>query len=296
MNYKHLENKIADDEILSGDAKISALLGDLKRVDVPPDFDFRLKARIARAEANDYRPSTFLPVLRYVLPLGLVILVSAFVVFNGVYFADEQSVPQIAEKQSQHPPLEIISDKTDAVISSYANENISPPPAKAETAGIPNSVRIQDRNKQSSANSSFAAAASGRKPKAKIFPDKEDTSGSHTSAFTPETKITTPPGINPNRAVQTSPNPESGKSLTAKEVLSQLGIEAVFTNENWKVKSVVQNSLAERSGVKPGDAVEAIDGERLTDKPLKSRTIEGKNLTIARGREKIEISLNNRQN
>ncbi len=83
------------------------------------------------------------------------------------------------------------------------------------------------------------------------------------------------------------------KSLTAKDVLLQRGIEAVFENESWKVKSVMQNSPAARSGVRVGDSVEAIDGEKLTNKLVQNKTIEGKKLRITRGTEKIEISVTN---
>ncbi len=105
MNYRNLtENKIKDSEILSAeDEKIRSLLGNLKRVGAPKDFDFRLKARFANAKSKkDYR-TQFLPALRYVLPLSLVLLICAAVVFNSVYFADTQNVSPIAENHSQTP-------------------------------------------------------------------------------------------------------------------------------------------------------------------------------------------------
>jgi len=168
-------------------------------------------------------------------------------------------------------------------------------PSDAETTAVSSPSKNREEIKQSPANSSFVAVESGKKPKAKIASDKNknEDGGSLTSAFS-RTNVIAPPGINPNRTVQTLPNVGDGKSLTVREVLSQLGIEAVFTSENWRVKSVASNSLAERSGVRAGDSVEAIDGEKLSDKPLKSKTIEGKNLTIARGAEKIEITLVNK--
>jgi predicted metalloprotease with PDZ domain len=76
----------------------------------------------------------------------------------------------------------------------------------------------------------------------------------------------------------------------------QLGIETVYTGENWKVLSVQESSPAKRSGVKTGDAVEAIDGEKLTDKPLQSKMFEGKKLTVVRDGQKIEISLGIKSN
>ncbi len=295
MNYKNSENETLNTD----DARIRALLGDLRRIDAPADFDFRLKARISRAKSNDYNaaPQMFPQVLRYVLPLGLVILVSAFVVFNGVYFRSEQSVG-IAENHPQTSATESASNKSGVKDAPQTAEIIPPLPKDAETANGSGAIKIRETNKRTSANSPLVASSGGKREARNSSgknADKNNEGGSRESASTAP-KITAPPGINPNQMVQTSPNPEGGKSLTAKEILAQLGIEAVFANESWKVKSVGQNSLAERSGVKTGDAVEAIDGEKLTDKPLKRNTIEGKKLTITRDKQKIEISLGNQQN
>lgn len=294
MNYK---NTKIEDEILDADEReIRALLSDLKRIDAPADFDFRLKSHIARAEPNFNRAPRFVPqFLRYALPLGLVILISAFV-FNGVYFTNKQNVEPVAE--SRNPAAENLSDESAATVAARkADENISTAPI--ETARVSDAPETKIRDSRTIAKSTSVAVETGRKAKSKISGEKnadKDLSSSRDAALMQETKIITPPGINSNRTVSASPNAENGKSLTVKEVLSQLGVDANFERESWRVKSVVKNSLAERSGVRAGDAVEAIDGERLTDKPLKNKTVEGKKLTVARGAEKIEISLTNKSN
>lgn len=290
MNYK---NTKMEDEIIDADERnIRALLGDLKRVEAPADFDFHLKARIAHAEPNHNRAPRFLPqVLRYALPLGLVILVAAFVIFNGVYFADEQNVSEIAETKPENPPSKNDSDRFAAPVK---DENVSSQPNQIAAASASGSIKKESKNKRTTEKDFSVAIAPGNKQKPKTA-DK-NSGGSRTLALTPETRIITPPGINPNRTTNASPNAGNGKSLTVKEVLSQLGVEANFERENWRVKSVVKNSLAERSGVRAGDAVEAIDGERLSDNPLKNKTVEGKALTVARGTEKLEISLTNKSN
>ncbi len=73
--------------------------------------------------------------------------------------------------------------------------------------------------------------------------------------------------------------------------MSELGIETVSKNGRWEVKTVKQNSVGERSSVKVGDLIEAIDGEKLTSEPIRAKTVEGKKLTIMRGAGKIEIFL-----
>lgn len=297
MNYKNSENE--NETLNADDARVRALLGALNRIDAPADFDFRLKARIERAKPNDYSraPRTLPQVLRYVLPLGLVILVSAFVVFNGVYFRSAQSVAPIAETRFEKLPTVNDSQNSGATPAQAAIENNFLPTEKT-VASVSRSIQTTDKIKQSAANSSAVAAKLDRKQKPKNSAEKsvdEQAFGSSDKALR-NVKIITPSGINLNRAAQIAPNIENGKPLTAKEILFQLGIDAVFKEEIWRVKSVVQNSLAERSGVRAGDAVEAVDGERLTDKPLKNKKVEGKNLTVARGSQKIEILLTNKSN
>lgn len=297
MNYKNSEKEITENERLSADeAKIRALLGDLKRVGAPADFDFRVRAQIARAQPSRRRPSSFLPVLRYVLPLALVIFVSALGVLNSNYFADGQSGASIVENRIQNPTAENGAATSDAANERRAEEIASPPDA-AQTANVSNPANVKEKNKTASENSTLVAAESGRKPKPKTSSGEnaKESGGAFESSFSP-TNVITPPGISANRTIQTLPNVGGGKSLTVREVLAQLGIEAAFANDGWLVKSVAANSLAERSGVRAGDAVEAIDGERLTDKPLKSKAVAGKNLRIARGAEKKEISLVNKAN
>lgn len=288
MNYKNLTSKAETQEILSaGDEKIRSLIGSLKRVEAPKDFNFRVRARIAAAKPSDFQPR-FLPVLRYVLPLASVLLFSAAFVFNSLYFPDAINVPQIAENDS---PVEIKKAPENFSVNRIETINSA---ASFENKTIATVSTTPNTRVKKAVPARFIAVKSVKNTKA--LPKKNDmeiSGGSLSSASTAPRRIITPPGINPDRVIQNSPNPANTKSLSAKEVLSQLGIEAVFENDGWKVLSVRQNSPAERSRVKTGDAVQAIDGEKLTDKPLRNKTIEGKNLTVRRGAEQIEISLNN---
>ncbi len=72
-----------------------------------------------------------------------------------------------------------------------------------------------------------------------------------------------------------------------------LGIEIVSENGNRRVKSVKKESVAERSGVKVGDLVEAIDGEKVSGDVVRGKKLEGKQITVLRGTEKVEITFDN---
>ena len=94
-------NDCADCKKINGvQTRVWQIIDRFEPVAAPKDFDFRVKARIANAKPGDFQ-SRFLPVLRYVLPLSVVGLILAFVIFNGFYSFDNKTVPQVAETNFQ---------------------------------------------------------------------------------------------------------------------------------------------------------------------------------------------------
>src|SRR5882757_9958101 len=88
------EQKIYEDE------PVSKLLGGLKRVEAPNDFDFRVKARIAAGKPAD-RSASWLPAsVRYAVPLVLLVLVGGYIAFNAFYSAKKIDAPAMAETQT----------------------------------------------------------------------------------------------------------------------------------------------------------------------------------------------------
>jgi hypothetical protein len=102
----HLKDCLGCQKTTAVQTRIWQMIDGLGRVDAPKDFDFRLKAQIAKANANDFKPR-FLPALRYVLPLSAIVLVFALVVFNAVFLNDKNIVPQVAENNF---PVDYSSD------------------------------------------------------------------------------------------------------------------------------------------------------------------------------------------
>src|SRR5689334_13063314 len=98
MGYEDLQNNITPEEGLNADeARVRQLLAGLKRVDAPKNFDFAVQTRIANT-----RPETFqaagrgFAVLRYALPLVLVIVVVSGFVLNNLYSVKNDGVPVVA--------------------------------------------------------------------------------------------------------------------------------------------------------------------------------------------------------
>ncbi|CAN5737227.1 hypothetical protein BH24ACI2_BH24ACI2_10590 [soil metagenome] len=290
MSNQDLQNKIEDEILSVEDGKIRQMIKSLRKVNAPKDFDFRLKARIANARASDFQPR-FLPALRYVLPLSVVVLIFAFVVLNSVYFVDNQAVPQVAETAPQTPverqttpadnfPImpDLAANNTQTASNKNFAVDVSSPPKNNKTL-------ISDQAK-------LVAGKSPKKPQAETLKEKiiDEGGGSRVSAVSPPI-IITPKGIPSNDTVKISPKVENANFKIAEQILLPLGIETISENGKLQVKAVKQNSVAERSSVKVGDIIEAIDGEKLTEQPLRAKTIKERQITVVRDTQRIKISL-----
>ncbi len=298
MSNKHLQDN-AEDEILSvGDIKIQQMIKNLHRVDAPKDFDFRLKARIANAKSTDFQPR-FFPVLRYVLPLSVVVLIFTFIIINGIYFAGNKQ--QTAENT---PPIPVENK-----IVPTNNLPISPPEvAKIPVKSAPekdiadsNRTNVQAKKKDiiPVEETKFVAVKSPKKPPSELLKeikiDDNDDGGSKTTSLDVKPIQIYPNGVIPSELTESSPNNENKNDILTKQILLPRGIEIVSENGNRRVKSVKKDSIAERSNVQVGDLVEAIDGEKVSGDAERGKKLEGKQITVLRGAEKIEITFDNQR-
>jgi hypothetical protein len=276
--------------------RVWQVIDGFKAVDAPKDFDFRVKARIADAKPSDFRQPLF-PALRYVMGLSIVCLILAFVIFNGFYSFDDKTVPQVAERNFQ-PPSQI--ESSSAIASQSEQVAVASVPQNFENEKSIVEVKKQNIEQPGSKKQSrtargealFAAVKSARNLQERNRKDDDKNSGGSQDRALRPIRVMTPKGI-PN-SPQTIQNPSEFSNvnpITAEQILSQLGIEISSENGNRKVKKIIQNSVAERSNVKVGDIIEAIDGEKLTSEPIRGKIIEGKKLTVVRGAEKVEIPL-----
>jgi hypothetical protein len=263
------------------------MIDGLKRVDAPNDFDFRVKAKIAGAKPADFQPR-FLPVLRYVLPLSLIVLVFGLLAFNTSLFLDNNGASQIVGTVPQTPQTEaapVNSFSTNQVITTSAKNE----PLIAEVANTNLERSVKNQEKQVTIFKSPIKSPTNASKK--NFDDNGG--GSRVLSVKPPSPVKLPLGFNPNQTVETSPNADNSNFVSDEQILQLLGIEVVRENGNLKVKTVRENSTAKRSDLKAGDVIEAIDGVKLPAEPLRGKRIEVKNLTVVRGATKIEITLKN---
>jgi len=264
------------------------MIDGLQRIDAPNDFDFRVKAKIADSKPASFQ-SRFLPVLRYVLPLSLVVLVVGLLAFNTSFFFGGNAEPQVVETVVPMPEREI------APVNSFSSNQVAAVDPNDVTS--PSNIADADVEPTQNNNQGKQYVAVKFPPKSRINTPrkkvKDDFVGFRDiGSSKPEDKF--PLGINPNqRPIKTSPNADNPNSVTDEEIWSVFGLKITRENGSRTVKTVQKNSSAERSGIEVGDVIEAIDGVKLAAEPIRAKQIQIKKLTVARGAEKIEITLKN---
>ncbi len=286
MSNQNLQNKIEDEILSVEDGKIRQMIKSLRKVDAPKDFDFRLKARIANARPSDFQPR-FLPALRYVLPSSVVVLIFAFVIFNSVYFPDNQQVAEIAPQTPVEKQITLADNFP--VMPDLAANNTQTAPNKNLAVDVSSPPR---NNKTPIINEAkLVASKSLKRAQAETLKKKMIDNGGSRDIASSSSKVITPKGINLNNTVIIPSNTENSTSV--EQILRQFGIETALENGKRKVKAVREKSVGETSDVKVGDVIEAVDGEKLTEQPLRAKTIKGKQITVVRDTQRIEIFLRN---
>jgi hypothetical protein len=274
MGYEETENRFETEEGLTADeAKVRGMLGGLKRVEAPKDFGFKVQARIARARPETFREKRGLAFLRYAIPLGLVLAVTSAFIINSVYRVNDASVPPVAA---------ITSDAPIALPSG---------PQSNEVAVM--APGLDPRSSSNTVSGANTLAVNPPRPSSeRRIPGSRDTGGgSITSGLESRGPIIR---LNPNAGPRPDTNRtgfETRGEISVRAILKIVGINADPSDIGWKVQTVDTNSVAERSGVKGGDLIEAINGLPVTDGTQFSGRFIGKNLRVNRDGKTVAIDL-----
>ena len=276
MSYENEKNIAGETETLSpDDQNVSRLLSNLKRVDAPKDFDFHLKARIANASPARYKPVRFFPVLKYALPLALFLLVGAAFVLTSSYSG--WNVPPVASVPDSAPIL-----VTDLEYSIPVNDVPGRLPENVFTAQNPSAVR-----KFGPLQTKETRLPELKKPNTGVVRGGGfvDTAGNGTApAILPRFN-----GSNSN----SQRNPvgfDTSVALEVRQVLRNLGIDTSEDSPGTlMVRTVVKDSIGERSGLKVGDFMESIDDKTI--QTLYDGSFTVKSIGVRRNGKAIKIDL-----
>lgn len=264
--------------------RVWEMLGGLGKVEAPKDFYFGVKARIADAKSGDFQPQTnFFPALRYIMPLGFVIVLLSFVALSGLYFVGTQETPMASEQKPLTTPAKTENlPKNDLVAANKIDEK-----QLVETVEdtSPEKLVIDEQKIVFNEGKSKVLVAESKDKKPKItdktiIKEEEDIKSKDSAGTLSPTIIQ--PEFDSNKKVDAPVNPDTKKTTDIKEVLELSGIRTDSENGKLKVKSIGKNSIAERSGVKVGDLVLAINGKEITDEPLEGKTINIETITVFR--------------
>ncbi len=283
-NDYNTQNELANDEVLSGDeGKLRQMLGGLKRIDAPQNFDFALRRKIAEHQPETAGKINFLPFLRFALPFCLLVLFAGFVGFDLFLSPHIADVPAVAENIPPRPISPTIAENSPI---SPISPSVSQVQTVKEISAAPVAPKIPKTINK--------VLPTTRKDENQNLTKDEDFVGTRDSAITSSRPIL-PKGLNQNQKPLTTENVLNNNPIPAQQILSQIGIEADYAETNWRVKTVKEKSLAERSGVKNGDLIEAIDDRKLDFDTVFTQTYSGKTIHIIRDGKKITLDLGTSQ-
>jgi hypothetical protein len=260
-------------EVIDPDTqKVIGMIGALPRVEAPSNFEFRVKAGIAKGSPARY---ALLPLLKTAAPLALILLVVSLGLLyyqtpTGTEINSGKNVAAVSE-----PVLPPVRSSEPA---RSEQPSVVPAPSRETTSAQAQRVSVEpDRNvgtrRTGVSNSDRSQGGSVDRilhPGNVIMP--------------PGTESANPKNLNANTA-------GTSASVPVRDVLGMFGVEGDFADGGWKVRSVKDNSVGSRAKIAAGDVIESIDGQALKNETkLKG---SAKTFTVRRDGKLITLSAGN---
>lgn len=283
----HLKKCVDCGNLERRNSHIWQMIESLPSVDAPADFNFRVRSRLASSRASDFRPAWWRS-LRFVAPAFAAVLVLTLVLASQNFFITTapQDLEQLAviEKTDEEPNL--IAPDTQA---KSVEVNIAAPNTNYVDADFDTSSNAANANVLTEKTPLPVIAGDQKTVKSDNAPENEDAGGSRVFGLDKAPSPLLPEGLRGESANQTLPEDlvRSNGSQNVRSSLSVLGVETASENGGLRVVSVALGSIADRSGVKTGDLIQAIDGKN----PLTNSFTSISNLTVQRGMQKLTLRI-----
>jgi hypothetical protein len=275
MNQRESRNGVTGAAGSDG-GEVSALLCALPRVEVPKNFEFGVRAKIA---AGSSRRIGFIPFLKVAAPMGLIFAIAGFGIFYGT--RPGQSEVPVATVSRQDESKAIESARETAVPA-------QPPEVAGGAQIIPPSPVMRE---QTSAMPNRTVAAR-RTTNSRIV--EESVGGASVDRTLESANTILPRGFESGiqRSGSANLNSNTARSQTQlRDVFEVLGISADFGDGGWKVRESIADGTAFRAGVRAGDVIRAIDGTTLTQSTRFDGQISVKVLQVIREGQALSFTL-----
>jgi len=230
----------------SDEQRMAELIGTLRRVDAPGDFDTRVRARIAAAR-KDASTSSWRP-----LVVGLATAV--VIVGAGIGFLTLNSERSISSTEPNSKPQVISAVPATPSPEIAARPTVEVSPAIAQT-------HAPEKQPHSKVNAPVKTGGS------------IDQALKDVQRFDPR---------GPRQA---------NSDISVGSLLNTLGADATWNGSGWQIGSVKQHSIADRSTLRTGDVVEAIDGKTLSADTKMTGISGSKSLRVRRSGTAVEVPL-----
>ena len=262
---------MGNEELNRDEKAIADMLGTLPRVGVPGDFDFRVKARIAQGVPAVSGRSWLMSISRFAVPVVLLLVVGGYFGYRSMDASThEVNVANEAKPASIAPIVETAVNTASVEPSKEVIAELAPVKPKevdpAVNSAVPNSI-VPVSN---SANIRGGSIERGLGTSRSVYPR----------------------GTDPNAKPPVMPKEFNQPGIvSAKDVLDLLGVEVVYSENGWRVAKVVENSTAQRAGLKTGDVVEAINDQPVGEKTTFKGRLTTKSMRVKRDDKSVEVDL-----
>lgn len=265
------EEKNLQDFTGAGEKKVAGLLGSLRRVEAPGDFDTRVRARIAKGKPSFTAP--WLPILvRVGAPLALLAIIGGYFGYNAFYRQGNIGVPEVVETQEEAP----------GVVEPQPSAQIAPSTGALQT---PEFAVVKP-----AVNSNSPVAVSSGKMRPSAINKAEQPGGGSVDQALRETNTVVPrrPSGDVQPTVNSSPSVPAA-TLSVRDVFGAMGIRASYSGSGWRVSSA--SGAAAKAGMQAGDIIEAVNGQPVGANTVFNSGFVGHSIRVKRNGASVQIAL-----
>jgi hypothetical protein len=244
------ENRIHEER------RVAELVGTLRRIDAPGDFEARVRSRIAqRRYASPHR--SMVPVFAGVVTLAVL----AFVGYLGLRSWNTPAKTQQIETANTQTSAPIPANSSQPTVS-------GPTPNAPTTNGQTVATTTQSKDKKPANH-----APQG---------------GSIDEASKDDHKLNGR-SFDPAQRKSTDNNVVGSGQIPVTVIFDAVGAHAYWNGSGWQVDKVRSQSVADLGGLRTGDVIESIGGHPVGENTTFSDSLVGKSLRVRRKGAAVEI-------